>query len=440
MVKRITTPFKQIVPRSLLGRFMLIIILPTVLVQVVSTYTFYQRHWNSVSTHMMSALAGEVALVTHISQHQTRDERVRISKLANDYLSLRMSFAKDRKLLDYPDVIPDEKLQQLHDELIKRIFLPLTVNYTNNRQDVMINIQMPHGVLLIEASSKRFENPTTYIFIFWMTGTATLLLIIALMFSRVQIRSISRLAIAAEQFGKGREIQGFKPEGALEVRKAAAAFLKMKERIERQITKRTEMLACVSHDLRTPLTRLKLQLALLGDNSDTQAMQHDIIDMEKMIQGYLDFVRGEGEELSTEIDVCEMLERIILSYGNYAGNLNADIQPGLVMPLRHQAFKRALCNIIDNAMRYGTEVTLSSNYNNNYLTIIIEDNGPGIPEDKREEVFKPFYRLDSSRNLDHGGVGLGLAISRDIIASHGGTVMLGEAALGGLRVAIRIPL
>ena len=419
---------------------MLIIIVPTVLVQIVATYIFYQRHWNSVSSHMMSALSGDIALVDYLSQHQTHKVRERLYVLTNDYLSLKATFLPGKKLLPSPDNLPEE-LIDLRDELSKRISSKITITYTtSNKQDVLIAIQLTDGVLNIVASRKRFDNPTTTIFILWMTGTAALLLIIAILFSRIQIRSISRLAIAAEKFGKGQENSGFKPEGAHEVRKAAMAFLKMKERIERQITQRTEMLAGVSHDLRTPLTRMKLQLAILGDTKDMEDFHHDIVDMEKMIQGYLDFARGDGEEPAIEVNVTDFLTKIPASYQNAPITMDNSIDPQLVMHLRPQAFKRAITNIVSNALRYGKHITLRAEKIGIYLSLTIDDDGPGIPEDQREMVFKPFYRIDSSRNLDSGGVGLGLAIARDIINGHGGTITLGDSPEGGLRVVIRVPL
>lgn len=439
MYKRIIYFLKKIVPYSLFGRFMLIIIIPTVLVQVVATYMFYQRHWSSVSSHMMAALAGEVAMIAYISNNQSHEERDRIHKLTNEYLTLKTTFLRNKQLRGMPIEMPNE-LKELHNELIKRIFSQVNVSYFNKKQDVKIEIQMAKGVLNIIASRKRFDNPTTYIFILWMTGTASILLIIAIMFSRIQIRSISRLAIVAEKFGKGQEISGFKPEGANEVRKAATAFLKMKERIERQINKRTEMLAGVSHDLRTPLTRMKLQLAMLGEGEDIRDLQHDIVEMEKMIQGYLDFARGEGEENSSDVNVTETIEKMVDSYRNYGSNITLTITQGIIMQLRVNAFKRVLTNVIDNGLRYGQQVMINVMTNANYLIITVDDDGEGIPEDQRELVFKPFYRIDSARNLDKGGVGLGLAIARDIISGHGGTIALGDSPAKGLRVVIRIPL
>jgi two-component system, OmpR family, osmolarity sensor histidine kinase EnvZ len=439
MLKYVSHSLKYILPHSLFGRFLLIMIIPTVLVQLVATYMFYQRHWNNVSSHMMIALANEIAMITQMREHQTIAERHRVHIMANDYLSLKTAFKKNVQLPPMQGKLSSE-LNELRIELTKRVFSQVNVSYINGKQDVEIRVQMPGGVLEFIASRKRFYNPSTYIFILWMTGTASILLIIAILFSRIQIRAISRLAIAAEQFGKGQELQGFKPEGANEVRKAALAFLKMKERIERQISQRTEMLAGVSHDLRTPLTRMKLQLAMLGDSPYIRDLETDILDMEKMIQGYLDFARGEGTETAQAVCITELIEKIVASYNHYDNSLQLTISTPVTMPLRQQAIRRAITNILDNAVRYARNIAIDVRTTPQHLIVTIDDDGEGIPEEMREIVFKPFYRIDSSRNLETGGVGLGLAIARDIINGHGGTITLGESPAKGLRVVIRLPL
>ena len=268
-----------------------------------------------------------------------------------------------------------------------------------------------------------------------------LLFLVAVLFLRIQVRSIAELAQVAEDFGKGIDNKDFKPYGSSEVRKAAIAFIKMKERIQRQMSERTQMLAGVSHDLRTPLTRMKLQVALLQDGVDKKDFLQDIDEMEKMLDGYLSFVSGEGGEKSSFVDMNEMILSILNKFRNkkalirYSTNDQVSAIQG-----REQALKRALTNIIANAFRYGKTVVVNLESNNRKLEVTVDDDGPGIPLDKREEVFKAFFRLEASRNKDTGGVGLGLSIAKDVITSHGGRIELFDSPLGGLRVLISIPL
>lgn len=433
---------RKFIPRSLLARFLLIIITPTVLMQLIATYVFYQRHWSSVTGHMAAALAGQVAMLTHVTRYETPKMQQTIRGLVQDYSDIRSTVIASDTAPVTTLPLPDE-LAALSQELSSKVFVPFAISYLNNKSDVQVDVFIKDKaeILRIIASRKRLDNPTTTIFILWMTGTATLLMIVAILFLRNQIRSISRLAVAAEKFGKGQEIKGFKPEGAEEVRKAARAFLKMKERIERQIAQRTEMLAGVSHDLRTPLTRMKLQLAMLPRDSEMQDMQSDILEMERMIHDYLEFAKGEGAEPAQMVSLKEQIQLVVGAYRHHLHNISLHIQEDSNIILRCNAFKRALTNILDNAMRYGTQVeVMLARKGDAYAIIHIDDNGVGIAEDKREIVFKPFYRLDSSRNLKTGSVGLGLAIARDIINGHGGDITLSESRAKGLRVTIRMPI
>lgn len=261
------------------------------------------------------------------------------------------------------------------------------------------------------------------------------------MFLRIQVRSIAELAQVAEEFGRGIDNKDFKPYGSSEVRKAAMAFMKMKERINKQISERTQMLAGVSHDLRTPITRMKLQASMMPEGPDKQDFLGDIAEMEKMLDGYLAFVSGEGGERAAFVDVNDMLLSILGKFRNkdalirYATNDQVS-----AIQAREQALKRALTNIISNAFDYGRNISVKLESNNNKMFIAVDDDGPGIPEDKREEVFKAFYRLEESRNKETGGVGLGLSIAKDVITSHGGKIELLDSKMGGLRVLVSIPL
>ena len=276
-----------------------------------------------------------------------------------------------------------------------------------------------------------------------MVGTAIVLLLIAILFLKNQIRAIQRLAIAADKFGKGEEFKTFRPHGASEVRKAGAALIQMKDRIARQVAQRTEMLAGISHDLRTPLTRMKLQLALLEKKNlpdeAVQRLHNDINEMEAMVESYLLFAKGEGSEKPITVQWSAMIEKWVKGYDLHGRKIELVIHDEGYITLRYDAFKRAFTNIVNNALRHGENVRITSHYAESYVTVTIEDNGAGIPVDKREEVFRPFVRLDAARNRDGGGNGLGLTIARDIVLGHGGDITLGDSELGGLKVEIKLP-
>ena len=274
----------------------------------------------------------------------------------------------------------------------------------------------------------------------WMVGTSVVLAAVATIFMRNQVSPIRRLAMAADNFGRGRDTPDFKPSGATEVRQAASAFLAMRNRLKRQIQQRTEMLAGVSHDLRTPLTRMKLQLAMLSSNPEIKELESDVNVMDRMIQDYLGFARGEVAEPAEAVEIGGLLEEVVHGYRHNGATVALDVKEPIRLPVQRAAFKRCIDNIVTNATRYGRQVQVRAGRDRRALSITIDDDGPGIPADQREEVFRPFVRLDQSRNRDTGGTGLGLAIARDIVHSHGGEIALGESPTGGLRASIQLPL
>jgi two-component system osmolarity sensor histidine kinase EnvZ len=278
------------------------------------------------------------------------------------------------------------------------------------------------------------------IFLLWMVGTSSVLLIVAIAFLRNQIKPIVRLADAAESFGKGREVPNFRPRGAREVRRAAAAFIEMKTRIERAIEQRTAMLAGVSHDLRTVLTRFKLELALIDSNPEVEAMKKDVDEMARMLEAYLAFARGDLGESAAPTDMADFLEELRLDAERHGHRTTVVFHGPPIVTVRPAAFKRCLANLVSNAARYAPSIAITGHRDHRYLTVTVDDDGPGIPSDMREDVFKPFLRLDDARNQDEGGTGLGLAIARDIARSHGGDITLGDSPLGGLRATVRVPV
>jgi len=328
-------------------------------------------------------------------------------------------------------------------EMETRLSLPFAVTSVENGERLEVQIKLPNEVLSIKVNRKRLVSNTTYLFVMWMVGSAVILTGVALIFLRNQIRPIARLSAAMESFGKGVDAPGYRPQGAREVRRAGRAFLQMKQRIERQISARMDMLAGISHDLRTPLTRMKLQTQMLEKKQPEAAdnLRRDVGDMEHMIEEYLDFVRGEGMEAPKRLSLATAVEEIVQRYVEDADRIKVDIN-GLAhveVDIRPNAFRRALTNIINNALRYGECARVRLQKKAQAIYVYVEDDGPGIPQAKREEVFRPFRRLDESRNVETGGVGLGLTIARDIIHAHGGDIQLSDAGSGGLSVAIRLP-
>jgi two-component system osmolarity sensor histidine kinase EnvZ len=328
-------------------------------------------------------------------------------------------------------------LSEAMDSFVSR---PYQVDSQSRERDVIIDVQLSNGVLHVVTTRKRLFSSTAYVFVIWMVGTSLILFGLATIFMRNQVKPIRRLAVAADNFGKGRDVSVFKPEGATEVRQAAAAFLAMRERIIRQINQRTDMLSGVSHDLRTPLTRMKLQLELLSDAEGAQDLKADIADMERMLEGYLAFARGEGAEEPKPTDLAALLEEATAQARRKGGVIDLHTEGTLTVPVRPNAFKRCLTNLIDNAIQYGDHVSVRAGHRGDAIEITVDDDGPGIPEDKRDEVFKPFYRLDGSRNPGTGGVGLGLTIARDVLRGHGGDIHLSASPNGGLRARLRVPL
>ena len=439
--KSVKMAVKRFLPSGLLGRSLLIIIVPLVVLQVVSGIIFYDRHWANVSRHRANALSGDVAMLVHLLRDIEPGTRQKsVLGIAHRALDLIVRFERG-EILPNEAFEPKGTLQRtLARSLAQIVQRPFVIDSTSEARRVLIAVQLPEGVLHVSANVERLISSTTKIFILWMVGTSLVLFGVATIFMRNQVSPLRRLASAAENFGKGRDTPNFSPSGATEVRQAAAAFMSMRDRIQRQIQQRTEMLAGVSHDLRTPLTRMKLQLAMLGGNTEIKELNSDVAAMEGMIEGYLNFARGEGSETPTPTDAQKLLEEVVHEARRNGVEASFEMTHSIELPLARNAFKRCLTNLIDNAARHGDNVAVSGQRNGNILEFMIDDDGPGIVEDMREEVFRPFFRLDHSRNVATGGTGLGLSIARDIVRSHGGDIMLSDSPLGGLRATIRVPI
>ncbi|HLI13072.1 MAG TPA: ATP-binding protein [Alphaproteobacteria bacterium] len=435
------TFIKRFLPKSLLGRSLLILVMPLVLLQVIATYIFYERHWSTITQRLANSLAGDVALiVTYLEDYPDPVSRKWIFEMAASRLDIRAEFLPGARLADDADSRTDSLDRMLGPQLDALVRRPFRIDATQTDRDIEIRVQMPSGVLVTTTTRKRLFSPTTYIFVLWMVGSSLVLVAIATVFMRNQVRPIRRLAAAANSFGKGRDVPNFRPAGASEVRQAAQAFIQMRNRIKRQIEQRTEMLAGVSHDLRTPLTRMKLQLAMLGDTPEAEELKADVVEMERMIDGYLAFARGEGTAAPEPADLAVVLEQVVGAARKEGATIDLETEPHLVVPVRLDALKRCLMNLISNAARYGKHVRVSAGRAQDMIEIMVDDDGPGIPRDQREAVFRPFFRLDPSRNIQTGGVGLGLTIARDVVHGHGGELVLDDSPLGGLRARLRLPV
>jgi len=435
LIKHPFKAFKTCLPKSMFGRALLILMAPLVLVGTLSAYIFFDNHWDHVTKVLADTLAGEISTLTALHNAAPKNQEL-YKTLAGTNFKINMNFFPKVRL--NPTAFNKNGDPFLNKALSKKVFIPYT--YTMTRNNIEIRVQAKDGVLEFITSRKRLLSKTFYLFIMWVGITSAFFLLIASIFMHNQVKPLRRLAIAAERFGKGRSFPDFKPEGATEIRKVARAFLDMKERLNRQLTQRLDMLSGVSHDLRTPLTRMQLQLAMMPVSSEVKGLQKDVDEMGQMLEGYLTFARGEGLEETSETDMNALLLDAIQGRSHMNKKVHYESQPLSHLHIKPQALKRCLTNLINNATRYGQEVWINARSNSESLLISVEDDGPGIPKDKMEEVFKPFFRLDRSRNVSTGGVGLGLTIARDIARSHGGDIHLSKSkAHGGLCMSLILP-
>ena len=440
--RRISHWLNSVLPKGLYARALLIIIVPMVILQAVTAYVFMERHWNLVTRRLSSAVVADIASLVDVYGAFPQDaERTQLRRIGQQRLGLVVDFLP---VNDMPPPGPKPFFslldQALSVELSKQIGRPFWIDTVGKSALVEIRVKLDDAVMRVYARRNAAYASNSEIFLFWMVGTSSVLLIVAIVFLRNQIRPILRLADAAEAFGKGRDVPNFRPRGAREVRRAAQAFIEMKNRVERTIEQRTAMLAGVSHDLRTVLTRFKLEIELAGDNPEVAAMKKDVDEMARMLEAYLSFARGDFGEQSAPTDMAAFIEELKLDLDRHGHKATVVFHGPPVVSVRPAAFKRCLANLVGNAARFAKTITITGHRDHRYLIITIDDDGPGIPERMREEVFKPFLRLDDARNQDEGGSGLGLSIARDIARSHGGDIMLGDSPLGGLRASVRVPV
>ncbi len=434
----------RFLPKGLYARALIIIIAPVILLQSVVAYVFMERHYELVTRRLSSAVTADIAALIQIYESYPQDkDATTLTRIASDSLQLDVDILHNT---DLPPPGPKPFFsvldETLSNELRRQIDRPYWLDTVGRSNYVEVRIKLDNDtVMRVLARRSQAYASNSHIFLVWMGGSSFVLLGIAILFLRNQIRPILRLAEAAEALGKGREIE-FRPRGAREVRQAGHSFLEMKRRIERNMEQRTTMLNGVSHDLRTILTRFKLSLALMQQTPEVEDLKRDVDEMSRMLEGYLAFARGEGGdagETACETDLRQLLEEAQSDAERQGHVTELDIVGDPIIIVRPDAFRRLLFNLVSNAARHGDRIEISANHEARWLTLHVDDDGPGVPPDMREEVFKPFVRLDEARNQDEGGSGLGLAIARDIARSHGGDISLGDSPLGGLRATVRLP-
>jgi two-component system osmolarity sensor histidine kinase EnvZ len=430
-------------PQTLFARALIIIVVPMLLLQALSAWWFYSQRGDNVTNRLAILLVRDLRMLIALRTEFPDDAHRAwiISRSAQDlllFVSFRKGIVRPFRDPEYFDIAAREVQGALEADLKRNYYIDnnigggqMLIEIQLNNDDVM-DVLVPHVRLTFGSS---------FAYVVAQVGLGLVLFGLAIWFMHRELVPIAHLGVAADALGKGRDVPDFAFSGGTrEVRNAATAFHTMRIRLRRSIQQRTEMLAGVSHDLRTPLTRMKLSLALLPESPETKELSDDVSDMERMIEGYLAFARGEGDEDPIPTDLSEILEDVAAGARRDNANVEVTWQGDMNVELRPLAIKRCLTNLVSNALRYGTMVRLQAVRGRTSVEITIEDNGPGIPPDKYEDVFRPFFRLDESRNVDTGGVGLGLTIARDVARSHGGDVALAPSALGGLRVIVRIPV
>ena len=443
LYRRITGAIGDQMPKGLYARALIIIIAPMVLLQSVLTFVFLERHWQMVTRRLSTVTVQNIAILIDIYRDFPQDpDAETLIRLADSDLGLRIRFepgeelpeANSRPFFDLLDTT-------LSDELTRQIGRPFWIDTVGRSNFVDIRIKLDDGVMHVLARRSQTYASNSQIFLIWMVGTSLVLLTVAILFLRNQIKPILRLSEAAESFGKGRPPpDDFRPRGAREVRQAANAFIEMRDRIERHVEQRTIMLAGVSHDLRTVLTRFNLQLALFEETPELDALRADVDEMQAMLEDYMAFAKGDAGEEIVRADIGEILSEV-KSQAHGATEVSIEVKDApLVVPLKRHAFKRAVANLVNNAARFAEHVSVSAARHDGSLLVEVEDDGPGIPETEREHVFRPFYRLDHARNQDSGSTGLGLAIARDIARIHGGDIALSQSPLGGLKAVLKVPV
>ena len=429
--------YKKIIPSSLLGRSLIIVFAPILILVVLTTFIFYQTSWSIISKRLAQSVVADINVIVKLIDQNLKSEAIQIAK--KDF-KMDVIYKKDTDLnpLSFRPQrgILTRRLQQSLEELERPFFYDLS----NLEKGAAIAIQLNNDLLIISVHKDRLYNESAFVFLLWMFFASLILLLLSYLFMKGQIRPLKRLAIIAETFGRGLDAPELKGSGSLEIRQTTNAFNQMRTRIKRFLKQRTDMLAGVSHDLRTPLTRMKLQLSLMKDDDAKKELEYDIKEMTAMLNSYVSFVRGETPETIENIQLNNLIKNICQNLDREKYEITETYSRKIDTSGRPLQIKRAIQNILDNARRYASKIQIDVSANNDECFISISDNGPGIPEKNYEDVFKPFFTLDPSRNKMKGESGLGMTIARDIIRSHGGDIKLSPSSIGGLKTVINLPI
>ena len=428
--------FKDVLPKGLYSRSLLIIIIPVVVLQGILTFVFLDRHWQLVTRKLSSAVASEIATFIDVVPSLGLNK---VIELSERFYDAEVNYIPNKKIISNPPKPINLVENTLSKELSKNINNSFWVDAHTYEKRVIVQIEKKEGIYEFIIPRRNVYATNSHIFLVWMVISSLLLVSVAVIFMRQQIKPIEKLSKAAQQFGLGKKMENFKPSGATEVRRAAEAYLKMQERIERFIEQRTLMLAGVSHDLRTPLTRLKLQIEMLSDDKTNIELLSDVNEMQKMLENYLDFAEDVTREKATKTDLKKMINEIIDSESAKSKTIEFNIKNDepIFFECRTIAMKRCITNLLNNACSYGDRIRIALEKKKDVIDISIEDNGPGIDKSDYDKAIKPFIRLDSSRNQNIPGSGLGLSISQDITSNHGGKLIMSKSNLGGLKVQLK---
>ena len=431
--------FKRILPKRLFYRALLIIAAPIIVLQFFITIVFFDSLWIKTNKGMTKALVNEISTFIEVYDNEKIDKD-ELRNLFSTYLDLNIELNKNKEF-------ESKSYERWFSPVDRTLRRELKSNFdldkywfntTSYKELIDIRIKYQNGYFKFLVPKDRVTSSSARIFALWITVPAIIMIIISLIFLKNQTRPITNLARAAEKFGKGEEVEEFKPSGAMEIRKAGHEFAKMRKRIRRHLNQRNEMLSGISHDLRTPLTRMKLQIAFIDDKDLAEKLTEDINEMEKMLNEYLQFTSSSFIEKDDMFNLSELINEIIIKYNNK--NISQNLIPRLYLNGRKNLINRCLNNLIDNALKYANKIEIKLNKKNNNLFITIDDDGPGISTSEYENVFKPFYKIDKGRADSKSSVGLGLSISSDIIRSHGGNIKLERSKMRGLRVKIFFPV
>jgi len=428
---------KKFLPQTLLGRSIMILVVPLIILQLIITVIFYNRHWDTITRHRTIDFVKDITLVVEsFEKNKSIENQKWTLNNVSEKLQLQTFYKKNVTLNLEQHELKPTKLKKYLLENLDPLNKKFNLDINDKKKLITVMVELDEGVLEFRASKKRIYSSTTYIFILWMISASIILFIVALLFLKNQIKPIRKLAIAVDRFGKGKNIGNFKPSGAREVRRVSNAFKIMKERIENSISQRNKMFSSISHDIRTILTRMKLNLEL--HKLDKGGLKKDLVEMEQMVEEYLKYAKGEEKEKIQKVNIISLINLIKKRYSKK--NIYFNNGKKINISVRLNSIKRCINNLLSNSLKFSKNIKITCNKKNNYVEIIIDDDGPGIPEKERKKVLQPFYRVEDSRNRDTGGIGLGITIAADIINNHGGNFFLDKSPLGGLRAKIYLPI